>query len=827
MRLAMSQLPKVIRAHSGLRPAVSQPAMKYALRQILKNPRFSAIAMLTLALGIGVNTTTFSLVYAILYRMPPYPDLGRIVQIYGTGPEGPRLSQSPANIQDELKQFTVFEHATPFNYVTSNLAQPGEPAYRVSGLQVGGDFFTIIGMPPLLGRTLTPADDQPGKNGVVVVSERFWHEKLGGRADVIGTHLRLDAKPVTVVGVISGRADDIMTWGPVETWQPLGYDTWADRTNTWLGVIARLKPDTTLGAAKAQLSTIAGRLAHDFPEANAGFGLTALTYAQSRTDGERAMPWVIMGLMLSVLLIACVNLANLQLARTQSRLREFAVRIALGASRSQLIGHLLAESVLLSGFGGGFGLIIALWGNRLLGSQMRINGDTNGLNLPLSGPVLGFTFAAAVLTGVLFGLMPGLIAARTNVNQTLKQGGRGSSGDRTKHRMRQFLVVAELALALALLAGAGFFVRGIQRLQSRPSGWRTTELMTGHVVLPWNSYTTNEKMSATIERMETELASLPGVDHAAVSIDLPIFGFSGVSRFLVAGQPRPEKGQEPRLLSERISPDLLATTGIPLLAGRNFTGRDRDGAPPVMLINRAMAEALWPKGDAIGHRIGTLVDPKKPDWREIVGIVGDVKFVRHQGSGEPLFQTYHPVAQDPDHYLAFTLHGTGHMAAIAEAARLAINRVDPDLAVYDLMTVDQAIDQSDHNLVLVERLLEIAALLGLFLALIGIYGVVANLALQRTQEIGIRLAMGAQNSSILWLVLRNGLMLAATGTGIGLVLAFALIRGLSLAVPEIPGQDPLLVAILAVLLIVATLLACWLPAHRATRIDPIVALRDE
>ena len=801
--------------------------MKYALRQILKNPRFSAIAMLTLALGIGVNTTTFSLVYAILYRMPPYPDLGRLVQVYATSPQGRRLSQSPANIQDELKQFTVFEHATPYNFVTSNLAQAGEPAYRVNGLQVGGDFFTIIGMPPLMGRTLTPADDQPGKNSVIVVSEKFWREKLGGRADVLGTQLRLDAKPVTVVGVMPARTDDVFSWGPVETWQPLGYDTWADRTNTWLNVIARLKPGVNLGAARAQLATIAARLAHDFPDVNAGFGLTALTYAQSRAEGSTAMSWVIMGLMLSVLLIACVNLANLQLARTQNRLREFAVRIAIGASRNQLISHLLAESVLLSVIGGLFGLLVAGWGNQLLGSQMRIGSDTTGVDLPLAAPVLWFTFAAAVLTGVLFGLMPGLIAAQTNVNQTLKQGGRGSSGDRSKHRMRKLLVIAELALALALLAGAGFFVRGIQRLQSHKSGWRTSELVMGRLVLPWNSYTTNQKMSATIARMEAELATVPGVDHAAVSIDLPIFGFSGISRYLIAGQPRPEKGQEPQLFIERISPDFLATTGIPLLAGRNFTAQDRDGAPPVVIINRAMAESLWPKGDAIGHRIGTLADPKKPDWREVVGIVGNVTFVRHEGSAEAKFQTYHPVAQDPDHYLTFTLHGTGATAPIAEAARLAISRVDPDLAVYGLMTVDQVLEISDRNMVLVERLLEIAALLGLFLALVGIYGVVANLAIQRTQEIGIRMAMGAQASSILWLILRNGLGLAATGTGIGLVVAFALIRGLSLAVPEVPGQDPLLVAILAVLLVAATLLACWLPARRATRIDPIVALREE
>lgn len=783
--------------------------------------------MLTLALGIGVNTTTFSLVYALLYRMPPYPGPKQIVDVYATDARDTRLSHSPANVHDEMEQFTVFEHAAPFNFVTSNLARAGEPAYRVNGLQVGGHFFAILGMAPLLGRTLAPADDRPGHNGVVVVSERFWREKLGANPGAVGTVLRLDAKPVTVVGVMPASFEDVLAWGPVETWQPLGYDSWTDRTNTWLNIVARLKAGVSPATVKVQLDTIAARLAHDYPDSDAGHGLTAVGYMDNRTEGARTISWVIMGLMLFVLLIACVNLANLQLSRTSNRVREFAVRIALGASGGQLVRQLLSESVLLSVAGGAVGLLVAVWGNRLLGSQMRMGGDAAGFDLSLAYPVLCFTFAASVVTGVLFGLMPALIASRTNVNLALKQGGRGSSGDRAKHRMRHLLVVAEVALSLSLLAGAAFFVRGIQRLASVKTGWPTADLVTGQFVLPWNSYTTNDRMRSAADRIESELSAIPGVDHAAISIGLPIFGFSGQSGFLIDGQPAPPKGQEPMLLAERISPDFFATTGIRLLAGRGFTAQDRDNAKQVVIINRSMAQRFWPRDDAIGHRIGALVDPKKPDWREIVGIVSDVRFVRNANSGATPFQSYHPLAQDPDHYLTFTLHGAGATASAAEEARRAITRVDPDLAVYGLMTVDQLIEASGRNMVLVEELLSIAALLGLLLAMIGIYGVVANLAAQRTQEIGIRKAVGAQTSSILWLVLRNGAVLAATGTGVGLVLAFGITRALGAAMPEIPGEDPLLVGALAVLLAGATLLACWLPAHRATRIDPIIALRDE
>lgn len=801
--------------------------MNYAFRQLTKSPGFAVLAVLTLALGIGVNTTTFSLVNALLYRQPPFRDASRLVEVYGSTPGSPQLNQSPANIRDELAQQTVFERAAAYTYAASNLAHPGEPADRVNAFQVGGEFFAILGVPPLLGRTFTPSDDRPGFNKVVVVSEQFWREKLGANPDVVGSTLRLDANPVTVVGVMPSAFQDVLHWGAVQIWQPLGYDSWTERRSAWLSVIARLKPGVSRAAAQGQMTAIASRLAHDFPDENTNFGIKVSSYTEVRTQGSVQMSWIIMGLMLLVLLIACVNLANLQLARTLGRTREFAVRTAVGATRRQLVWQLLKEGLLLSLAGGFFGLLVAVWGNRLVGSRLLIGSDSRGFDLPLDFRVLGFTTAASVVTGLIVGMVPAMTATNTDVGLALKQGGRGSVGSRSKHRLRQSLVISELALALGLLASAAYIVRGVQRYQRFDTGWSTANLVTGSIALPWNTYTNADQMSAVASRLEASLAAVPGVEHVAISGTLPVYSFSGFSGFLIDGQNAPEKGEGPSAFTESVSPDFFPTLGVHLLAGRGFTAADRKGAKAVVIINRTMAEKFWPAGDALGRRIGILADPKKPDWREIVGIVSDVSFVGNNNAGSPRYQTYHPVAQDPDHYLTFTVRCAAAPSSLFDPVRKAITQVDPDVAVSGLVTVDQMIEQGEANLVLIEQLLSVAAVIGLLLALLGIYGVIANLAAQRTQEIGIRMALGAQKTSVLWLIVRNGAVLAVAGTAIGLLLALGLTRLLSVAMPWLPGQDPLLLAALALLLVVATLLASWVPARRAMKVDPIVALRDE
>ncbi|HTU01148.1 MAG TPA: FtsX-like permease family protein, partial [Candidatus Sulfotelmatobacter sp.] len=402
---------------------------------------------------------------------------------------------------------------------------------------------------------------------------------------------------------------------------------------------------------------------------------------------------------------------------------------------------------------------------------------------------------------------------------------RGTVGDRSKHRMRKALVVAELALALASLAGAAYFVRGLERVTHADKGWVSASLVSGSFMLPNGEYSTDDQTRAVVERIRTELAALPGVDRAAVSGQIPIGGFfSHQGSFLIEGQQPPPKGQEPLALTERVTPGYFATLGMNLLGGRDFADSDRADARHVVVINRAMAAQFWPKGDAIGHRIGSN-DPRNPDWREIVGIVNDIPSP-YVPALTP-FQTYRPFAQDPDHWLSFSLLCKGAPSGMTDAARRAISRVDPDLAVYNLGTVDSIIEQLGSNFTLVEQLLTIAALLGLLLAVVGIYGVIANLAVQRTQEIGVRMALGARTGTVVWLILREGARLAAMGTGIGLVLAFLLTRGLSLALPTIPGQDPLIVVSLALVLAAAALLACSLPAVRATHVNPVDALRAE
>jgi putative ABC transport system permease protein len=806
--------------------------LRFALRQLTKSPGFTATALLTLALGIGVNTTTFSLVNALLFRLPPYRDPNRLVQVFRTTPQSQFNRQAPADIRDEIEQSTVFQAASPYCFNNANLARPGEPAERITGLNVAGNFFETLGLAPLFGRGLTKADDRSGHDDVVLVSEHFWREKLGADPKALGTVLRLDGKSVTVVGVMPAAAQDIMSFGNIDIWQPLGYgeEQWRIRNNQWLNLLGRLKPGVSLAQAQAESSTIAARLAHDYPATNAGSGLSVLAYSYVRSaGGTRQVSWIVMGLTLSVLLIACVNLANLQLARTSGRVREHAVRIALGASRAQLVRQLLAESILLSLAGGALGLLVASWGNKLLSSRIStdvFSDAATGFAMPLDYRVMGFMLLASVGTGIVFGLMPAWIASRTNVNEALKQGSRGSTGDRSKHRLRQGLVVAELALAMAALAGAAFFVRGVQHLGRVDSGWDTGNLLTGNFVLSYNTYGNNDQVRRVVDRLESQLAAIPGVDHVAISGSVPIFYFSHTLNFLIDGRAAPPRGQEPLAMVERVTPGFFTTLKYHLLAGRFLSTADRADSRQVVVINSAMAKQFWPKGDAIGHRIGGT-DPSNPGWQEIVGIVNEVQLAGNPSVPETHFQMYRPFTQDPEHWLTLSVHSVGPVENLAETVRLTVARVDPDLAVYGLSTAHDSIEKAGKNMSLVGQLLSFAAALGLLLSLVGIYGVIANLALQRTQEIGIRMALGAEAAAVLWLILRNGVKLAAVGTGIGLVMAFLLTWGLQKGMPFIPGRDPALVLGLAALLVAATLFACWLPAQRATRVNPVEALRAE
>jgi putative ABC transport system permease protein len=807
--------------------------LRYAVRQLFKNPGFAFVATLTLALGIGVNTTMFSVLNALVLKASHARDPGRMVALFRTSAQSQEWPHSPANFYDFQKQNTSFEQLAAYSWDNFNLAEPGQPAERLQGMSVSGEFFTIFGIPPALGRMFAPEDDRSGSGQVAVLSNGFWHSHYAADPNVIGRAMRINGQPVTIIGVMPQDFDNVTYWGHVDLWRPLAYDGTARqvRDNNWLQALGRLKPGVTLEQAQSEAGAIAGRLAHDYPQNNAGIGLRVARWSAVITgDLNRRISWLCMGLAGFVLLIACANLANLQLARMTERVREHAVRIALGASRFQLIRQLLVESVLLSAIGGVFGVLVASWGAKLIGGEIYITG-VQGLDLPINRDVLAFTLLASVATGIAVGTIPAWIASRTDVNGALKQGARGSSGDRPRHLFRKALIVSELALALVLLTGAGYFVRGMQRVAQADQGWRPDGLVIASLSLPFNAnYSSDAQCRAFFDKLGGKLAELPGAQKSSISTYLPVSGFWRSSGIQVQGRPTPSHGKEPLVYYDSATPSHFETLGVRLVRGRSFATGDRADSRNVAIINETMAGQLWPGEDPIGKRIGGS-DPANTSWLEIVGVVNDVhpsiELVRRPDTP---FQVYLPLAQTPSqfvHWFNVAVRSSAPEATVGSALRAAVQQIDPDQPVYAIASARESMKQMTEGLSLTGQILGVFSLIGLGLAAVGIYGVIANLVAQRTSEIGIRMALGAQAHDVLWLVLGQGVRLAVTGTVIGLACAWGLIRLLDSILPSIPGGDPVAVACVATLMVAVALLACWLPARRATKVDPIIALRAE
>jgi predicted permease len=532
-----------------------------------------------------------------------------------------------------------------------------------------------------------------------------------------------------------------------------------------------------------------------------------------------------MGLTLFVLLIACVNLANLQLARATSNGREHAIRLALGSSRWRLIRQLLTESMVLSLSGGALGILIAHWGNALLGAHIMID-EVPGYNLPLDLRVVAFTVAASAATAALFGIMPAWIASRTNANAALKQGGRGITGSRSRHRIRHALIISEIAIALALLAGAGYFVRGANLMVRHDFGWSPENRLIGRIDLA-DRYDGNGKPGVFYDRLRASLRALPGVEKVSVSHGHPVNGWGSLADFAIEGRPASPAGKEPLIFSADVSPDFFASMGIRLLQGRDFTESDRPASRKVAIINAATAKHFWPQENPVGRRIG-MGDPANRDWLEVIGVVNDISipFDLFRKPETP-FQVYTSIYQTDTRWVSFTVEASSDPGLMRDSVRRTIQGIDPDVPVFILRTGHEWIDRFMANFSLVSWVLGLMATLGLLLSSIGIYGVIANLAVQRTQEIGIRTALGAQRGDVLWLIMSNGLRLAVIGSAVGLTVAFTLTYVLGKLMPEVPGQSIAITLGMSVLVVAVALLACWLPARRATKIDPIVALRAD
>jgi putative ABC transport system permease protein len=643
----------------------------------------------------------------------------------------------------------------------------------------------------------------------------------------------MDGQQVTIIGVMPAEFDNLTFWGHVDAWQALALDAAGRqiRDGHWLAGIGRLKRDVSIEQAGAEASAIASRLAHDFPLSDAGNGLRLVFWNAIRTgEISRNVSWMCMALAGFVLLIACANLANLQLARMTERVRENAVRIALGASKIQLIRQLLVESLMLSAAGGAVGVLIANWGTHLIGNSVYI-GDVQGMDMPINANVLIFTLLASAATGIGVGLIPAWMASRTDVNAALKQGSRGSTGDHSRHLVRHGLIVAELALALTLLAGAGFFVRGTQRLAKADMGWRPDGLTVASLSLPFNAnYQTDAQCQAFFDRLQAKVSELPGTRAATLSTYLPITGFWRSSGISIQDRPPVPHGKEPLVYYNSEVPGTTATLGMRLIRGRDFSAADRADTTHVAIINESMANDLWPGENPIGKRIADA-SAKVPSWIEIVGIVNDVHstlgFVRRPDTP---FQVHLPLAQTQSsyvHWFNVAIRSDAPAATVAAGLRSAVQQIDADQPVYDIFDARQEMAQIMQGFALTGQMLGAFALIGLALSAVGIFGVITNLVAQRTSEFGIRMALGAQAADVLWLVLGQGLRLTALGTAIGLACAWALLRVLAAIVPGVHGGDPLAFACLVLLLAGVATLACWLPARRATKVDPIIALRAE
>lgn len=800
----------------------------FAFRHLIRSPGFSVLAIVTLGLGIGANTAMFSVLNSIMLRPLPYAKSAELDSIVRSTPQAPEGGVSPADFLEFRRDSGNYGEVAAYATADVSLSEPGQPAEMVPAARVSANLFGLLGIALPQGRGFLTGDDRPGSDCVVVLSERTWLNRFGGRADIVGHLIRIDGTPHEIVGVLPASFNDWRHLGWIDLFRPLGLDPehTVDRRATNLRLIGRRSAGSTLADTAGVVTRFGERLAVEFPEVHAHSVWRAKSLGETvvLNNGSETLIMLI-GLSGFVLLIACSNLANLLLARTLGRAREFAVRAALGASRTQLLRPLLAESLLLSLAGGACALLLATWATEWL--SVRSTGD-NGerLSFTLDPSVLGWALGASLVTALVFGLAPALFALRLDLNHTLKSGGRGTTGGRGHRHFRNLLIVGQFALALVLLAGAALFVRGLDDLNQRRSGWSSEQLVSGSLLLPVAVYPDAESISAFQRRVLERLGSLPGVATASLASYLPYFNWPDTRSYLVAGQPPFEPGKQPAAVVNGISPRYFETVGTRLVAGRDFSPQDSLTSPRVYIINQAMAQALFGDENPIGRRLGEAGEDA-PGWGEIVGVVGNVVSILPDSS-PVTSQLYYPMSQRPRARFEIAVRAAGNSPeALVSLVRTAMSELDPDLPVRRLKSADAIIHRANYQLGVLRDMLISFAVLGLGLATLGIYGVIARTTALRTEEFAIRLALGACARDILRLVLRSGAALALVGSALGLLGAVGVSRLLVAGFPGIPFQRaPILLGATLVLFGVA-LLASWLPARRASRIDAIQALRAD
>jgi len=796
--------------------------VRLGLRSLLRSPAFATVAVLCLALGIGANAALFSVLNAVLLRPLPFVEPDRLVRIYEKMGDGGQGSVSFLNFQDWQKQNTGFERLAGYEMGSRNL-QGGEEPERIRACETTPELFSILRVPPLRGRTFQAGTDEPGRDLVAVVSEELWRSRFGGDPALVGRTIRLDGLPHTVIGVMP-RAFDFPPGGnATDVWvlHPTGQPRQANRGAHYLSVIGRVKDGVSPEQATAQLVTVAARIEKEYPDQQTGRSVLVLSLQENLVQRVRPTLLILFGAVGLVLLIACANVANLLLARATTRRREVAVRLALGATRGRLVRQFLIESLVLAFAGAALGLLLARW---LLGVLAPLAESALPVfrEFPLDGRVFAFLLGVAVLSGLLFGIVPALQASRGDVRESLSEGGGKATGTRRQQLVRHTLVVAEIALSLVLLVGAGLLLRGFYNLMGTEPGLVPENVLSAHLPVP------AEQIDGATPRLFRplleEVRSLPGVRSAAVVSMLPIQEAWTNGGFSIEGRPAPPPGQEPFAETRVASPGFFATLGVPLLRGRDFTERDGEHGPDVVIINNTLARKYFPGEDPLGRRILYAPVPMT-----IVGVVGDV---RQAGLDEaPLAEMYFPYGlNEAVGFLGdavLVLRTAGPPESLAVPLRGALKKVDPTLPLYDVLTMREVIDKSLAGRRLNLWLLGFFAAVALVLAATGLYGVISYLVAQRTREIGVRMALGAQKRDVQGLVLRQAALLAGFGIFLGLAGALAFTRVLDSLLYGVSARDPLTFAALAALLAAVALLASWLPARRAARVNPMVAIRAE
>ena len=801
--------------------------IRYAVRSLLKHPGFTAIAVVTLALGISANTTIFSTVDALLLHPFSFPNQDRLVVVFeqnrATGMM--RGSVSPGNFVEWRDQNQSYEELVAIQQRAFDVSDGSTPE-RIPGYQVTKGFFQAIGVKPALGRTLLSEDSEPGREQVAVLKHSFWQQHFAGDSEIVGKTVNLNRKQFTIVGVMP--ADFNYPYNTGEMWVPMVFtpEEKTDRGNHYLRVIGLLKPGVSMAQAQSDLSSIAQRAQQQFPETNSGRGVNTVTIIDDAVRGARSGVPIAMGAVVLVLLIACANVANLLLVRAASRKRETALRLALGASRWRVMIQALTESALLSLAGGALGLLISIWAIDALargipeGFSRFIPGWSH---LGINFTVLAFTFGVSMIAGLLAGLAPVWHSTRTNLNEALKAGGRGDSGAAGHNRLKSVLVVSEVALTVVLLVGAGLLVRSFVEIQRADLGIEPENVLALQISLPRDTYKEESKRLTFYEQLLARLGASPGVVKAGAANIVPFSSTESSSTFQIIGRPPFPNGEEPDAQVRVTTPEYFEAIGTGLRRGRFYTAQDNADATRVVLINDEFAKRFFQGQDPIGQRLNFGGGEKQT--QQIIGVVANVTNDDLDNEVDPT--AYSPYAQNPSFTMNLVIRGTHDPAQLAAAARREVQALDSYLPVSNVKPLTQMIHERSSPKRLMAYLMGTFGVVALLLASVGIYGVMSYTVTQRTQEIGVRMALGAQALDVLKLVVRNGMTIALVGVAIGLGGAYALTRVLSSMLFKVSPTDLVTFGAVSISLIVVALIACYLPARRATKVDPLVALRHE